>query len=422
MDTTFLLGFVLGLSFAIEVAPMNCSCYSFHADGLTWTAARQSCQYIGGDLVSMETERELQFIKDHVQNLTNLFNNDWHIGLHLNATVAGNWTWLSGKPLTFDRWQPGQPQHGAPYVVMARDYSPGTKGLFKGVRGDILAGFICENPADCPRSSLLCKGPEKITAEFKTTTSTSNTLSSSTPQPQRRNPITTERRALTRATKSSKTVIMVEKVQPPSGFIHWTIAVIPLACVIAVLICVIGFLLWRLKQRPRKQNGDITVNAIHYDVQTRSILNQEGKANNLRGANHTRVHFEEPNNHEDPKFHTFTQAKDNENSAQCVALYTKPGDLPIPRRLAIRRKDSREFKGKYPLNKSGQDNETEEKFEGSYVDVKSYQGDGSKRSSREYHALPTDYDEQAGMIESDQENTEKPDCSEDEVSYLEIIP
>lgn len=210
-------------------------------------------------------------------------------------------------------------------------------------------------------------------------------------------------------------------VQPPSGFIHWTIAVIPLACVIAVLICVIGFLLRRLKQRPRKQNGDITVNAIHYDVQTRSILSQEGRANNLRGANHTRVHFEEPNNHEDPKFHIFTQAKDNENSVQYEGLYKKPGELPIPRRLAIRRKDSGELKGKYPLNKSGQDNETEGEYEGLYVD-KSHQGDGRKRSSHEYHVLPTDYDEQAGIIESDQENTEKPDCSEDEVSYLEIIP
>ena len=126
---------------------MDCSCYSFHEDGLTWTAARQSCQYHGGDLVSMETEHEWQVIKDHIQNLTNLFNNDWHIGLHFNTSVAGNWTWVSGKPLTINRWQPWQPRDGASYVVMAKNYPPGTKGLFNDVREDIFAGFICEKPA-----------------------------------------------------------------------------------------------------------------------------------------------------------------------------------------------------------------------------------------------------------------------------------
>ena len=211
-------------------------------------------------------------------------------------------------------------------------------------------------------------------------------------------------------------------VQLPSGFIHWTVAVIPLACVIAVLICVIAFLLWRLKQKPWKQNSDITVNAIHYDVQTRSILSQEGRANNLRGANETRVHFQEPNNHEGPKYSTLTQGTDNENSVQYAALYKKPEDLPIPRRLAIKRKDSNQLKGKYPLNKSGHDCENGGEPQGLSVD-KSNQRDGCReRLTHEYHVVTTDYDEPGCVIESHQENFEKPNCSEDEISYLEIIP
>ena len=95
----------------------------------------------------METDHEWQVLKDHIQNLTNLFNNDWHIGLRFNATVTGNWTWVSGKPLSIDRWQPWQPRDDAPYVVMAKNYPRGTKGLFNDVRGDIFAGFICEKPA-----------------------------------------------------------------------------------------------------------------------------------------------------------------------------------------------------------------------------------------------------------------------------------
>ena len=179
-----------------------------------------------------------------------------------------------------------------------------------------------------------------------------------------------------------------------------------------VLICVIGFLLWRLKQRTRKQNGEITVNSIHYDVQTRSLLNQEGRPNNLRGADQTRVHFQEPSDREGPKYRALTQATNNENNrVEYAALYKKPGEVPIPRRLAIRRKNSSELTGKYPLNKNGNDD----------VDAPN-QGGEREQSSHEYHTLASDYDVPLSIIESHHENTDKPDCSEDELSYLEIIP
>lgn len=204
-------------------------------------------------------------------------------------------------------------------------------------------------------------------------------------------------------------------VQLPSGFVHWTVAVIPLVSVIAVLCCVIGFLLWRLKWRTRKQNGEITVNAIQYDAQTRSILNQDGQANNLRGVNQMRVHFQEPSNHDAPKYHTLQQATNNH--VQYAALYKNPGELPIPRRLAIRRKDSGKVQSKYPLNRSRNEDETP----GSCLETSS-QGDGSERLSHEYHVLASDYDEPHGIIDNDHGNIEKPDCSDDELSYLEIIP
>lgn len=211
-------------------------------------------------------------------------------------------------------------------------------------------------------------------------------------------------------------------VQLPSGFIHWTVTVIPLACVIVGLICVIGFLLWRLKQRTRKQNGEITVNSIHYDVQTRSLLHQEGRVNNLRSADQMRVHFQEPNNHEGPKYHTLTQATNNEtNQVEYAAFYKKPGEVPISRRLAIRRKNSSELTGKYPLNKDGNSDETEGAYRISHADTPNL-GYKREQSLHEYHALASDYDEPLSIIKSDHDNTEKPDCSEDELSYLEIIP
>lgn len=131
----------------ISVTPEICSCYTINDNGLTWPAARKACQYHGGDLVSMETEHEWQVVKDHVQNRTNRFANDWHIGLRMNA--SGNWTWVSGKPLTINRWNLSEPRGDESYAVMPRNNTPGTKGRgpLTVVKRDFRAGFICERPS-----------------------------------------------------------------------------------------------------------------------------------------------------------------------------------------------------------------------------------------------------------------------------------
>jgi len=275
----------------------------------------------------METEHEWQIIKGHIQNRKNRFNNYWHIGLRVNA--SGNWAWVSGKQLTINRWQSWQPRDGAHFAVRASNSPPGTIGHFNYVRGNFSAGYICENPTDCSRDGIICKVQAKI-IEIQTTKILRNSAESS------KSP--TRKTATTRFSRIEKqrkpdVMVMVEKVQPPSGYIHWTVSVIPLSCVILVLVCVIVFLLWRLKQRPKKQLGDINVEAIHYDVNTKSILNTKGKEKKQPGSNHVRVHFREPNQ--------------------------KPADCPIPRRVAIKRKSSKELEGKYPLNKSGDGEEDE---------------------------------------------------------------
>ena len=66
----------------------------------------------------------------------------YHIGLHeLTRTVPGEWQWLDGTPLTYDKWQPGQPKYGAEWAAM----------LYKQdlLMGDVrptypLVPFICE--------------------------------------------------------------------------------------------------------------------------------------------------------------------------------------------------------------------------------------------------------------------------------------
>ena len=59
------------------------------------------CKNQGGDLISIETEEGWNFINNEIQrqNETN-YGNKWSIGL---IKKAGNWTWVSGKPLTGDK-------------------------------------------------------------------------------------------------------------------------------------------------------------------------------------------------------------------------------------------------------------------------------------------------------------------------------
>ena len=261
--------------------------------------------------------------------------------------------------------------------------------------------------------------------------------------------------------------------QPRSGYIHWTVAVIPLSCVIVVLICLIAFLLWRLTQRPRKQNGSVTVHAIHYDAHTKSILNPEGRAKNSGGSNYTRVRFQEPDNHEAPKCPTLEQGVNNttggtknaalskvqsdcpisrrlairrksseelerkyplikdgdgdENKTECTdssdnTSYSR--DYSISRRLAIRRKSSEELQRKYPLNKDGDGNENKTELADSTGNT-SYSGGKAVSNSSQDNLQIADYAESNGVNQSKNGSTETPaaaDCSEDELSYLKTIP
>ena len=64
-------------------------------------------QRLGGDLVSIETEEEWNFINDEIQrrNTTNYDNKK-------KKKKAGNWSWVSGRTLTICKWGKGYLQMG----------------------------------------------------------------------------------------------------------------------------------------------------------------------------------------------------------------------------------------------------------------------------------------------------------------------
>lgn len=120
------------------------SCYTFAETGQTWSENRYTCQGKGGDLVSIETEEEWQFINAEIQKITICEPNEWHIGL---KKTGSNWQWVNGKPLTINtKWQPTQPSGDGDFTVMSKDRPSGLQGLFNDLANYHKRAYICELP------------------------------------------------------------------------------------------------------------------------------------------------------------------------------------------------------------------------------------------------------------------------------------
>ncbi|RMX59357.1 hypothetical protein pdam_00025282 [Pocillopora damicornis] len=106
------------------------SWYIISVDGWSWPRNRETCQSQGGDLVSMETEKEWNFMNDAIQRRnTKSFENKWSIGL-TKEKKGGNWTWVHGRPLTICKWGQGEPsgEHDAAFIY--KRSRNGERGVF----------------------------------------------------------------------------------------------------------------------------------------------------------------------------------------------------------------------------------------------------------------------------------------------------
>ncbi|RMX54592.1 hypothetical protein pdam_00023671 [Pocillopora damicornis] len=118
--------------------------YIFSVKGLSWLWNRETCRSQGKDLVSIETEEEWTFINDEIQRRKATCSSSrhmWSIGLTKNA---GNWTWVSGRPLTICKWGKGEPSGENDAAFIYKRSSHGEQGVF-GSGGRIWGQtYICE--------------------------------------------------------------------------------------------------------------------------------------------------------------------------------------------------------------------------------------------------------------------------------------
>ena len=123
----------------------NNSWYIISVYGWSWDWNRIICQSQGGDLISIETEEEWNFINNEIQrrNTKKGYNDSWSIGLRKKA---GNWTWVSGRPLTFCKWGKWEPSGEQDAAFMCkRSINGEQKGVFGSVnRTHRRNAYICE--------------------------------------------------------------------------------------------------------------------------------------------------------------------------------------------------------------------------------------------------------------------------------------
>ena len=115
------------------------SCYVFTESNKTWTENRKTCVDKGGDLVTMETEKEWQFINKEIQK--RVTPTAWYIGL---TNMGQEWKWVSGRPLTIGKWQDEEPNGDGHVVEIAKEYRPNEQGLFNDVPEFWRRASICE--------------------------------------------------------------------------------------------------------------------------------------------------------------------------------------------------------------------------------------------------------------------------------------
>ena len=129
------------------------SWYIFTKKGKGWNKNRKICPSQGGELVSIETEEEWNFINDEIQNRSTILScscdcnqyhlyDKWYIGLEKKGE---KWTWVNGKLVNMSNWAEEPKCEGAAAYIGKRSIK-GNQRLFYEVHGSEKLPYICEIP------------------------------------------------------------------------------------------------------------------------------------------------------------------------------------------------------------------------------------------------------------------------------------
>ena len=158
---TVMFLFFIRLGKAVQHLVFSGSNYTFHANSVqwrNWEESRHSCKETGGDLVSIESLEEWNFVKNTIQSMR---TGEYFIGLKKDGK-SGEWRWISDNSTvnaikgTFP-WAKGEPSGDGDCLVMYTSYRQDY-----GEYCDLSCfakrkrGFICESPAQNNGKEGIC--------------------------------------------------------------------------------------------------------------------------------------------------------------------------------------------------------------------------------------------------------------------------
>ncbi|CAJ1084350.1 C-type mannose receptor 2-like [Xyrichtys novacula] len=85
------------------------SCYIFHFQPMAWAVAEKHCTTEGGNLVSLHSRDEYDFIRNTLQRVAGRQVNIWLGGN--DASKEGVWLWSDGSYFDFNGWNKGEPNN-----------------------------------------------------------------------------------------------------------------------------------------------------------------------------------------------------------------------------------------------------------------------------------------------------------------------
>ncbi|CAG5114636.1 unnamed protein product, partial [Candidula unifasciata] len=84
-------------------------CYLFVNSELYWREARDRCWDLGGEMLSIESQETMDFIKKKLNSPELSWDRE---GIWLGASKkSGKWKWTNGRLVNYTNWAPGQPSN-----------------------------------------------------------------------------------------------------------------------------------------------------------------------------------------------------------------------------------------------------------------------------------------------------------------------
>ncbi|XP_072561040.1 lactose-binding lectin l-2-like [Paramormyrops kingsleyae] len=117
-------------------------CFKYIAVGKTWIDSELNCLSSGGNLASIHSEEEFQFIKALIKSRDSAENPTW-IGL-TDSSKEGTWLWTDGSKVDFTKWNSGEPNNvnGGENCVHTNWSGKGEKG-WNDIACNSFYAFVC---------------------------------------------------------------------------------------------------------------------------------------------------------------------------------------------------------------------------------------------------------------------------------------